>query len=206
MGICYVVGAGDCPMLDFNKKDDDFVIAADGGCVYLEQCGIVPDLIIGDFDSMESVPSGDNVIRLNPIKDITDMDAAVKAGLERGFSEFHLYGACGGRIDHTLANIQLAASLAQKQKKAFIFSGSQVITAVCNGSLCFDSSYKGYVSVFSHSEKCEGVYLKGLKYPLENAVLTSSFPLGVSNEFLGVESEIIIGRGTAIVVFSPPNA
>ncbi len=206
MGICYVVGAGDCPMLDFNKKDDDFVIAADGGCVYLEQRGIVPDLIIGDFDSMESVPSGDNVIRLNPIKDITDMDAAVKAGLERGFSEFHLYGACGGRIDHTLANIQLAASLAQKQKKAFIFSGSQVITAVCNGSLCFDSSYKGYVSVFSHSEKCEGVYLKGLKYPLENAVLTSSFPLGVSNEFLGVESEIIIGRGTAIVVFLPPNA
>lgn len=206
MGICYVVGAGDCPMLDFNKKCDDFVIAADGGCVYLEQCGIVPDLIIGDFDSMESVPSGDNVIRLNPVKDITDMDAAVKAGLERGFSEFHLYGACGGRIDHTLANIQLVASLAQNNKKAFIYNGSQVITAVRNGSLCFDSSYKGYVSVFSHSDKCEGVCLKGLKYPLENAVLTNSFPLGVSNEFLGTESEIFIGQGTAIVIYSLPKA
>lgn len=206
MGICYVVGAGDCPKLDFVKQGNDMVIAADGGCTYLEQRGITPDLIIGDFDSLESVLTGDNVIRLNPIKDITDMDAAVKAGLERGFSEFRLYGACGGRIEHTLANIQLAASLAQKKIKAFIHDGSTVITALCCDSLKFDSSYKGYVSVFSHTDKCEGVYLRGLKYPLENAALTNSFPLGVSNEFLGTESEIIIGQGTAIVVFSLPNA
>ncbi len=205
MGVCYVVGAGDCPKLDFMKQSGDIVIAADGGCVYLEQRGITPDLIIGDFDSLESTPTGDNVIKLNPIKDITDMDAAVKAGLERGFSEFHLYGACGGRIDHTLANIQLVTSLAQNQNKAFIHNGSQVITAVSNGVLRFDFSYKGYISVFSHSDKCEGVCLKGLRYPLENAVLTNSFPLGVSNEFLGVESEIIIGHGTAIVVYSLPN-
>ncbi len=202
MGICYIVGAGECPKLDFNKKDDDFVIAADGGCAYLERHGIMPDLIIGDFDSLESAPSGDNVIRLNPVKDITDMDAAVKEGVKRGYSEFCLYGACGGRIDHTLANIQLVASLAQNKMRAYIRNGPQVITAVCNGSLCFDSSYKGYISVFAHSDKCEGVCLKGLKYPLENAVLTNSFPLGVSNEFLGIESEIIIGKGTAIMIYT----
>lgn len=202
MGVCYIVGAGECPKLDFNKKDGDFVIAADGGCAYLERQGIMPDLIIGDFDSLESAPSGENIIRLNPVKDITDMDAAVQEGVKRGYSEFCLYGACGGRIDHTLANIQLVASLAQNKKRAYIRNGAQVITAVRNGSLCFDSSYKGYVSVFSHSDKCEGVCLKGLKYPLENAVLSNSFPLGVSNEFLGVESEIIIGKGTAIVIYT----
>lgn len=206
MGVCYIVGAGECPKLDFNKKDGDFVIAADGGCAYLERQGIMPDLIIGDFDSLESAPSGDNVIRLNPVKDITDMDAAVQEGVKRGYSEFCLYGACGGRIDHTLANIQLVASLAQNKKRAYIRNGAQVITAVCNGSLCFDSSYKGYVSVFAHSDKCEGICLKGLKYPLENAVLRNSFPLGVSNEFLGVESEIIIGKGTAVIVYSLPEA
>ncbi len=202
MGICYVVGAGECPKLDFNKKDGDLVIAADGGCAYLEQSGIKPDLIIGDFDSLECAPLGDNVIKLNPVKDITDMDAAVKEGLERGYSEFHLYGACGGRIDHTLANIQLIASLAQNKIKAYIFNGSQVITAVYNGSLNFDPSYSGYVSVFAHSDKCEGVSLRGLKYTLENAALTNSFPLGVSNEFVGVESKITIGMGTAVVIYS----
>lgn len=134
------------------------------------------------------------------------MDAAVQEGVKRGYSEFCLYGACGGRIDHTLANIQLVASLAQNKKRAYIRNGAQVITAVCNGSLCFDSSYKGYVSVFSHSDKCEGVCLRGLKYSLENAVLSNSFPLGVSNEFLGVESEIIIGKGTAVIVYSLPEA
>lgn len=202
MGVCYVVGAGECSKLDINKNHDDFVIAADGGCAYLEQNGITPDLIIGDFDSSRVVPSGDNVIKLNPVKDITDMDAAVKEGIERGYSEFHLYGACGGRIDHTLANIQLVASLAQKGIKAFIYGGSQIITAVCNGSLHFDCSCKGYISVFAHSDKCEGVWLKGLKYPFENGTLTNSFPLGVSNEFMGVESEIIVGCGTAIVIYS----
>lgn len=206
MGVCYIVGAGDCPKLDFNKKDGDFVIAADGGCAYLEQHGIKPDLIIGDFDSSEFVPSGENVIRLNPVKDITDMDAAVKEGIKRGYSRFCLYGACGGRIDHTLANIQLVASLAKNNMRAYIRSGSQIITAVCNGSLCFDSSYKGYVSVFAHSDKCEGVCLRGLKYTLENAVLENSFPLGVSNEFIGAESEIIIGKGTAVIVYSLPDA
>lgn len=206
MGICYVIGAGDCPKLDFNKKDGDFVIAADGGCIYLEQSGIKPDLIIGDFDSLQFAPLGDNVIRLNPIKDITDMDAAVKEGIKRGYSEFYLYGACGGRIDHTLANIQLISSLAQNKVRAYILNDSQVITAVCDGSLSFDSSYKGYVSVFAHSDKCEGVCLRGLKYSLENAVLTNSFPLGVSNEFIGVESEIIIAEGTAVIVYSLPNA
>ena len=204
MGICYVVGAGDCPALEFIKKSDDLVIAADAGYQYLEKAGMIPDVVIGDFDSLCRVPEGNNVIRLNPVKDITDTDAAVKVGAERGYSEFHLYGACGGRIDHTLANIQLVASLAQKGLKAYIYDGKTVITAVCNSSLHFDSSYKGYISVFSHSSECSGVYLKGLKYTLENAVLTNTFPLGVSNEFLETDSEVVIGRGTAIVIFTQP--
>lgn len=202
MGVCFIVGAGECENLNFEREVGDLVIAADGGCAYLEEAGVKPDIIIGDFDSLGEIPEGEEVIKLNPVKDITDMDAAVKVGIERGYTEFHLYGACGGRIDHTLANIQLVASLAQRNIKAFIHGGKTVITAVCNGSLTFDSNYKGYISVFSHTDKCTGVYLKGLKYPLENAELTNSFPLGVSNEFLGVKSEIIIKKGTAIIIYS----
>lgn len=202
MGVCYIVGAGDCPKLNIKKNCDDLVIAADGGYKYLEESGIKPDIIIGDFDSLGTIPDGDNVIKLNPVKDITDMNAAVDIGIEKGFSDFHIYGACGGRIDHTLANIQLVASLAVKKMKAFIHDGETVITAICSGSIKFSKDYKGYISVFSHSDECSGIYLKGLKYTLENGTLKNIFPLGVSNEFVGCESEIIIGQGTAIVVYN----
>ncbi|MGN0573807.1 MAG: thiamine diphosphokinase [Acutalibacteraceae bacterium] len=201
MKSCHIVGAGECKELNFKKKSGDLVIAADGGYLYLEKAGIKPYIAIGDFDSLDIQPECEKVIKLNPVKDITDMYAAVNAGIEEGFSCFHLYGATGGRIDHTIANIQLIASLAQQKMKAFIHDGNTVITAVCNDSLKFSSENKGYISVFSHSEKCSGVYLKGLKYTLENAELTNTFPLGVSNEFIGEKSEIIIGNGTAIVTY-----
>lgn len=202
MKSCHIVGAGECNELIINKESGDLIIAADGGYAYLEKAGIKPDIAIGDFDSLNFSPVCEKVIKLNPIKDITDMYAAVNVGIEESYSCFHLYGATGGRIDHTIANIQLIASLAQNKMKAFIHDGKTVITAICNDSLEFSKENKGYISVFSHSEKCSGVYLKGLKYMLENAELTNTFPLGVSNEFIGEKSEIIIGNGTAIVTYS----
>lgn len=206
VSICYIVGAGECKKLDFTKKDGDIVIAADGGYKYLKQSGIKPDIVIGDFDSLGKEPEGEKIIRLKPEKDVTDTYAAVSEGIKYGYSRFNIYGASGGRIEHTLANIQLIASLSAKKMQASIFDGSTVITAITSGTLRFDSAYNGYISVFAHSDKCTGVCLRGLKYPLENAELSNLFPLGVSNEFLGVESEIVIGSGTAIIVFSLPES
>ena len=206
MSICYIVGAGECKKLDFTKKDGDIVIAADGGYKYLQRAGIKPDIVIGDFDSLGKAPEGEKIIRLKPEKDVTDTYAAVSEGIKCGYSRFNIYGASGGRIEHTLANIQLIASLAEKNMQASIFDGSTVITAITAKTLRFDSAYNGYISIFAHSDKCTGVCLRGLKYPLENAELNNLFPLGVSNEFLGVESEIVIGNGTAIIVYSLPKS
>lgn len=206
MSICYIVGAGECKKLDFTKKDGDIVIAADGGYKYLQRAGIKPDIVIGDFDSLGKAPEGEKIIRLKPEKDVTDTYAAVSEGIKCGYSRFNIYGASGGRIEHTLANIQLIASLAEKNMQASIFDGSTVITAITAKTLRFDSAYNGYISIFAHSDKCTGVCLRGLKYPLENAELSNLFPLGVSNEFLGVESEIVIGNGTAIIVYSLPKS
>ena len=206
MSICYIVGAGECKKLDFTKKDGDIVIAADGGYKYLQRAGIKPDIVIGDFDSLGKAPEGEKIIRLKPEKDVTDTYAAVSEGIKCGYSRFNIYGASGGRIEHTLANIQLIASLAEKNMQASIFDGSTVITAITAKTLRFDSAYNGYISIFAHSNKCTGVCLRGLKYPLENAELSNLFPLGVSNEFLGVESEIVIGNGTAIIVYSLPES
>lgn len=202
MAVCYIVGAGDCTSIDFEKKNGDLVIAADGGYKYLLSANINPDIVIGDFDSLGEIPQGQNVITLNPVKDITDMNAAVDIGIERRYSEFVIYGALGGRVDHSLANIQLIAYLSQIGAEPKIIDGKTVIAAVTDGKISFDSSYKGYISVFSHSDICENVSISGLKYNLENATLKNSFPLGVSNEFIGKDSEIIIGRGTAIIIFT----
>ncbi len=202
MSVCHIVGAGECRQLELKAESGDLIIAADGGYKHLESEKIKPHIIIGDFDSLSDIPPCNEVIKLNPVKDVTDMYAAVEVGIDRGFNKFYLYGAMGGRFDHSLANIQLVASLAQNKIKAFIFDGKTVITALHNESAEFDSSHSGYISIFAHSDECRGVTLNGLKYPLENAVLKNTFPLGVSNEFLGKESEITVENGTAIIIYN----
>ena len=227
-GICYIVGAGDWFEMDFRPAENDFVIAADAGLRYLEQVGIPADLVIGDFDTLEEIPTGANVVRLSCEKDDTDMLAAVREGIKAGYKEFHIYGGTGGRIDHTLANLQVLAYLAGNGMQGFLHcpqnvllrpvdkklkncgynkmpqntpKQESVITAITDGELSFLPVPYGYISVFSYSEKAEGVYLQGLKYPLENAVLTNTFPIGTSNEFIGKKSRIAVKSGTLMVVF-----
>ena len=200
MGICYIVGAGECEGIGFEKQKDDIVIAADGGYKYLQSANITPDFIIGDFDSLGEIPDAENVIRLNPVKDITDMNAAADVGIEKGFGEFVIYGATGGRIDHSVANIQLLSSLSERGFKACIKNGKTLITAVTNGAMNFDSSFSGYISVFAHTDICENVCISGLKYSVENAAFKNNFALGVSNEFVGKESRISVEKGTLLIV------
>lgn len=198
-GICYIAGAGDCSRLFLNLKKEDFVIAVDGGYEYLKENRI--DLVVGDFDSLSYVPEHPNVIALKPEKDETDMIVALKEGLKKGYEIFYIYGGCGGRIDHTYANIQSLAYLADHNARGYLFHENQVITMLQNDSITFHSDRKGYVSVFAYGEKAEGVTLQGLKYPLENAVLCDSFPLGVSNEFTGETAEISVQKGRLLVIY-----
>lgn len=75
-----------------------------------------------------------------------------------------------------------------------------MITAVYNGSVTLPPELNGYISVFSMSEKAEGVSIQGLKYTLENGTLTNDYPLGVSNEFIGRTARIAVESGTLLVV------
>ena len=202
MSVCYIVGAGDCEKLDFTKNESDLLIAADAGYMHIIKNGMQPDIVIGDFDSLGRIPDAENVVKLNPVKDITDMHAAAEEGIKTGFREFVIYGATGGRFDHTFANIQLIASLSQKGFAASIADGDRIITAVTDSEIRFDSSKKGFISVFSHTDKSEGVFEKGLKYTLENAAISNSFAIGVSNEFIGEESVISVKKGTLIIIYN----
>lgn len=199
--ICYVIGAGENYGLHFVPCPTDMVIAADAGLRYLEQNGINADLVIGDFDTLHFKPQHPNVIELNAEKDDTDMLAAVREGINAGYDIFHIYCGMGGRVEHTIANVQLLSELSQNGKQGFLFGQNCILTVITNRTLYFPKTVSGFVSVFSYSEKSEGVYLKGLKYELDNATLTNTFPLGVSNEFTGNESTITVRNGTLLVVF-----
>ncbi len=199
--ICYIVGAGEDYGLDFVPGEGDLVIAADGGLARLRKAGICPDLIIGDFDSLGHVPREDHVLVLPTVKDVTDTWAAIRQGQERGYSRFRLYGCTGGRIDHTIANIQTAAELAEQGMECRIVDKTQIITALSGGKMEFPPSCKGFLSVFSHTDVCRGVTLEGLKYELRDAELTNRFPLGVSNEFLGKPAAVTVEQGIAVLVY-----
>lgn len=199
--ICYVVGAGKNYGLDFQPTTEDLVIAADAGLCCLEKQGIRADLVIGDFDTLKCIPEHPNTLVLSAEKDDTDTLAAVREGIKAGYTSFHIYCGTGGRIDHTMANLQVLAYLSTNNMRGFLFDNGTVITAITNGRLCFERIPYGYVSVFSCSEKAEGVTLCGLKYELNNAVLTNTFPIGVSNEFIGRESSISVSDGTLLIVF-----
>ena len=199
-GICYLVGAGKNTGLDFVPNEDDFVIAVDGGLRYLEEASIPPDLIVGDFDTLGYCPEGPNVIRLDTMKDDTDTLAALREGIRRGYSVFHFYAGTGGRMDHTIANIQLLAFLSQGGRQGFLYDGVNVLTAITDCQLTLPRRSQGFLSVFSYTNKCHGVNLCGLKYELSDAVLHSTFPLGISNEFKGMESSISVKKGTLLLV------
>lgn len=201
MGICYIFGAGKGLPECFNRKNEDLVIAADGGIKALERFGVKPDIAVGDFDSLGFVPDCDEIIKHPVMKNDTDMMLAVKTGFERGYTEFMLYGGAGGRPDHTFANIQTLTYIAKQGGKGFLDLCGFTASVIIDGELRFLDNAKGDVSVFALSERAEKVTIKGLLYPLLNATLESGFPLGVSNSFTGNSASVKIGKGTALVIW-----
>lgn len=201
MNICYIFGALDTAIADFKPQESDLIIAADGGYSTLKKLNIKPDLVVGDFDSLGETPENENIIKYPIKKDDTDTLLAVKTGLEKGYKTFVIYGAIGGRLDHTVATIQTATFVAENGGIAYIYDGTHTVTAIKNTSIKFKNTAKGYVSVFALSGISKGVSISGLLYELNDVEITPSFPLGVSNEFICKESEISVKNGVLTIIF-----
>lgn len=196
---CYIVCA--LPQTHmFHPVEGDLVIAADGGYAHLN--GLHPDLVVGDFDSLGYVPEGETVVRHPVRKDDTDTMLAARLGLERGFRAFILLGGVGGRLDHTLANIQTLSFLRANGAHAALLGENETITLLQDESLRFRAGLNGIVSVFSFGERVSGVYERGLAYALTDATLTNDNPLGVSNAFTGAEAEISVREGQLLVLYT----
>jgi len=199
---CYIAGAGEF-VEDVLPSEGDYVIAADGGYTSLTSRGIIPDLVVGDFDSLKEIPDHPNIIRSPVEKDDTDMVLAVNQGLERGCRTFTINGGLGGRLDQTLANIQILAYLAENDAFGTLLGLDVCIIAINGGEveLSVDTTKGKTISVFSHGGKAEGVTLKGLKYPLDNATVTNTYPIGISNKFTDEDVTISVDSGTLIIIW-----
>ncbi len=203
---CFIVGAGSFDGMSVKPRPGDLVIAADGGYTYLTDLGLDPDVLMGDFDSLERVPEEHrNLFRHSPIKDDTDMALAAAYGQEQGCTRFFLYGGLGGRLDHTLANIQLLTGLSKAGMEAYLIGERVILTVLTAGKICFPERAEGMISVFALGDRAEHIWEKGLKYRLSDAVLTNDRTLGVSNEFLGQESSIEVGIGSILILWDEKN-
>ena len=204
MGKCIIFCAAgfDTPVEPIEKED--FVIAADGGLVHTQKLNIVPNEILGDFDSLGHIPEGANVFPVE--KDDTDAMLAVRRGLSLGYREFVLYGSLDGpRLDHTVANFQTLQYLADHDARGYLVGRDQLVTLVKDGGIFFPAGTEGTVSVFCMGKDAEGVTLEGLYYPLENGTLTLGFPLGVSNHFTGEAATITVKSGSLLVLWDRKN-
>ncbi len=201
--ICYIIGAAPAVLPHIEKRDGDLILAADAGCAACEAAGIAPDLIVGDFDSLGSVPAGENVIRLQVEKDDTDTAHAAELAFARGYRRFVIFGALGGkRMDHSFANFALAASLAERGARCWLVGEGTVVTAVCDGALHFPAGLSGDVSVFPFGGEAFGVTEEGLKYALWDARLAGNCALGVSNSFTEKAGRIEVRQGTLLIFYS----
>lgn len=206
MNRCFIFAAGTFFGLRAVPAAGDLVIAADAGFLACRAAGVVPDLVLGDFDSMEAPADATHVCRLPVEKDDTDTLAAVKTGLERGCREFHLYGATGGRrLDHTLANLQTLLFLRRRGARGWLYDDDFLWTAIENEALEVPRTVDwALFSAFCLGDRAEGVCEEGFQYPLEDAVLTPDFPLGVSNHILEPAARIAVRRGALAVGWQLP--
>ena len=196
------------------SRPDDFVIAVDGGLSGLIRQGIRPDFLLGDFDSLWPGDTeimnryremgGSSFLQLPVEKDDTDTMAAAKLGIEKGYTEFLIYGGLGARLDHTMANIQtLAWILRRHGGQGWLLDRETSVTVIGEGRFVIPESFEGTVSLFSLDTELRDVSIRGMKYNLENAAVRNDFPLGCSNETLpGIQGEIEIGAGMALVVLT----
>lgn len=186
--------------MPIKPTESDYIIAADKGYEHIKNLDFSPNLIVGDFDSLGYVPQGEDVKRLNVRKDDTDTAHATMLAFDMGYRDFVFYGCTGGKLDHSIANIQLAKAISEKGGKAEFIGNNETFTVIKDNSVAFDKNCNGRISVFSLSDTSKGVSEEGLLYSLDDATLYNDNPLGVSNEFIGKPSSVSVKDGCLLII------
>lgn len=200
--VCYIVGAAPLDGRLPQPREGDYLIAADAGYTALRDAGLTPDLVIGDFDSLGAAPEHPHVLAHDPVKDDTDTILAIRWALERGYRTFELYGVLGGRrLDLTVASFQTLRLLRMRGASGTLVGEGWNVTVLDHGVLHFPPEAAGTLSIFCAGAPCTGVTLLGLKYTMDDGVITGAFPIGVSNAFTGQSAEISVKKGMLYVLW-----
>lgn len=189
------------------QKKYDFSFAVDGALKTLHEAGMMPDYIVGDFDTVEEAILSrypeEIILRHCPEKDQTDTELAVEAALSRGCTEISFLGATGRRLDHSLANLFLLQKLLKEGVSGFLYDEyNKLYLKNRSFTLCKAQTYGRYVSLLPLTDSVEGVTLAGFKYPTRNLTFYREQTLGVSNEIVQEEATVEFSDGIFIVVES----
>ena len=171
---------------------NDYYVYCDCGLKHQQALGVMPDLVIGDFDSHTQPEDMHNVIVLPVMKDDTDTIYAVKEGMRRGYDNFLLIGATGGRQDHNLGNIYALLMLAKSGKKAMIIDDYGEMSIITSGETRRVKYGWRFFSLLNISGTAKGITITGAKFNLNDAEITPEYQYGISNEVLSQENDAVI--------------
>ncbi|MCY6372366.1 thiamine diphosphokinase [Clostridium ganghwense] len=206
-----VIASGGMPpsydLLYEELKEASYLICADSGANYLYEYNICPDILIGDFDSIDIQvlnyfkDNHTNIIQYPPEKDYTDTEIAVNKALELNVDEIVLLGCTGTRIDHFLGNLGMLLKCLSKKVTAYIKDEHNTIT-IADKSLSIFGSEGETFSLAAYSENVENLTISGAKYPLNNYYLEIGSALTISNEFQDKEVKINFDEGILLIIYS----
>ena len=181
------------------------IICCDGGVRHLQQTGVKPDVIIGDMDSidpaqLESYSRQDiKIIKYPASKDFTDTELALDYAINLKPEAIYIWGALGGRLDHTLANVFLLEKTKALPIKTYLID-EYCELFLLNGDVTINESAGQTVSLIALSPQVEGITLRGFLYPLDDAMLRMGESLAVSNIINGDEAKISMRSGSLLVI------
>ena len=205
MTTCALVGAVEFNAADFQARqaagEFDFVIAVDAGFAHLEAIGVAPDMAVGDFDSLGSVPKARRVSRHPVKKDKSDMELAMEKAVAWDHDELVIYGALGARLDHTLANLQLFARFSERDVYVTAIGDTYAVRLLTGPDVFELPVTQGTVSVFSANDTARGVIERGMAYSLDDEPLSNRTSRGLSNELTGEEATVAVEQGTLYVFY-----
>lgn len=203
MNQCIIIGSAPVEDLSVFREyntSESFIICADGGLDTALAAKIKPNLIIGDFDSAKSAPPANvETVRLMKEKDDTDMFSAVKEGMHRGYKEFILFGALGGRFDHSYANVCVLQYISKLGGHGVIVTDNEKLFFMPGGRLHLRDMKGATASVYPFGAPSATVSYTGMKYSLTEDVMTSDNPLGTSNVIESDDATITVLGGNVII-------
>lgn len=177
----------------------DYIICADAGYHHAKSVGITPDILIGDFDSMDEPSDFGKKVKLPREKDETDTLYALRFAFSKGATRVTLYGGIGTRFDHSYANICLLQHAMVRDVPMVVTDGDAEIY-LTDSKLILTGKKGQTVSVYAFSDVCAGISLKGFYYPLENAFLEKYDIIGTSNVITEDIAEISVSEGNLLIV------